>query len=214
MDCTGMNDRTSMRHLRIDLRIIADMVESGSRTLDVGCGDGALLDYLNNEKKVDGRGIELSSDGVNSCVSSGLSVIQGDADQDLDDYPNKSFDFVILGQTLQATREPHNVLENLVRIGEHAIVSFPNFGYWQIRSSLMLLGKMPQTEILSYNWYDTPNIHFCTIADFVALCHKKGITIEDGIALGRRGTARRIRSNGLFFANVFGEQAIFLLKKH
>lgn len=209
-----MGNQISKRHLRIDLRLIADMVETGSRALDVGCGDGALLDYLNNEKKVDGRGIELSSDGVNSCVSSGLSVIQGDADQDLDDYPNKSFDFVILGQTLQATREPHNVLENLVRIGEHAIVSFPNFGHWKIRLSLLLFGKMPQTKTLSYNWYDTPNIHFCTIADFVVLCRLIGITIEDGIALDRHGKAKKIGSNGLHSANFFGEQAIFLLKKN
>ena len=209
-----MISKIDKRSLRIDLRLIADMVESGSRALDVGCGDGALLDYLNNEKKVDGRGIELSSDGVNSCVSSGLSVIQGDADQDLDDYPNKSFDFVILGQTIQATREPHNVLENLVRIGNHAIVSFPNFGHWQIRLSLMFFGKMPQTKTLSYNWYDTPNIHFCTIADFVALCRAKGITIKDGVALDQRGKPKKIGSSGLHLANLFGEQAIFLLQKN
>ncbi len=198
--------------LRIDLRLIADMVEPGSRALDVGCGDGELLDYLNREKQVDGRGIELSSDGVNACVSSGLSVIQGDADQDLDDYPNQSFDFAILGQTLQATHEPHNVLKNLVRIGKHAIVSFPNFGYWQVRASLMFLGKMPQTKTLSYNWYDTPNIHFCTIMDFVALCQTLGIKIENGIALDRQGKTRKIGTKGMSFSNLFGEQAIFLLK--
>ena len=142
--------RTQLKklNLRVDLQLIAKMVESGSRALDVGCGDGALLDYLDHEKKVDGRGIELSSDGVNACVSSGLSVIQGDADQDLDDYPNQAFDYVILGQTLQATREPHNVLQNLVRIGKRAIVSFPNFGYWRVRAGLMFIGKMPQTKTL------------------------------------------------------------------
>ena len=117
--------------LRVDLELISKMIEPGSRALDVGCGDGALLDYLIYEKNVDGRGIELSSEGVNACVSSGLSVIQGDADQDLDDYPDQAFDYVILGQTLQATREPHNVLKNLVRIGRRAIVSFPNFGNCQ-----------------------------------------------------------------------------------
>ena len=196
--------------LRVDLQLIAKMVEPGSRALDVGCGDGALLDFLNREKKVDGRGIELSSEGVNACVSSGLSVIQGDADQDLDDYPNQSFDYVVLGQTLQATREPHNVLKNLVRIGKRAIVSFPNFGYWRVRVSLMFVGKMPQTKTLSYNWYDTPNIHFCTITDFIILCSSLGIAIENGYALDRVGKVRAIGAPGMRFGSLLGEQAIFL----
>ena len=200
--------------LRVDLDLIAKMVEPGSRALDVGCGDGALLDYLNHKKGVDGRGIELSSDGVNACVASGLSVIQGDADQDLDDYPNQAFDYAILGQTLQATRQPHNVLKNLVRIGERAIVSFPNFGYWRVRASLMFFGKMPQTKTLSYNWYDTPNIHFCTITDFINLCNSLGIMIEQGFALDRVGLTRKIGASGMLCANLRGEQAIFLLKKY
>jgi len=208
-----MTTKLKKPNLRVDLQLIAEMIEPGSRALDVGCGDGALLDYLNQEKNVDGRGIELSSDGVNACVSSGLSVIQGDADQDLDDYPNQAFDYVILGQTLQATREPHNVLQNLVRIGKRAIVSFPNFGYWRVRAGLMFIGKMPQTKILSYNWYDTPNIHFCTITDFIVLCDSLGITIENGIALDRVGRTREIGRAGMRFANLRGEQAIFLLKK-
>ena len=199
--------------LRNDLELISKMVEPGSRALDVGCGDGDLLDYLIHEKNVDGRGIELSSEGVNACVSSGLSVIQGDADQDLDDYPDQAFDYVILGQTLQATREPHNVLRNLVRIGKRAIVSFPNFGYWRVRVNLMFLGKMPQTEILSYNWYDTPNIHFCTIIDFMGLCRSLGIKVENGIALDRTGRTREIGGTGMFFANLRGEQAVFLLNQ-
>jgi len=208
-----MTTKLKKPNLRVDLQLIAKLVEPGSRALDVGCGDGALLDYLNQEKKVDGRGIELSSDGVNACVSSGLSVIQGDADQDLDDYPDQAFDYVILGQTLQATREPHNVLQNLVRIGKRAIVSFPNFGYWRVRAGLMFIGKMPQTKTLSYNWYDTPNIHFCTITDFIVLCGSLGITIENGIALDRVGRTREIGRAGMRFANLRGEQAIFLLKK-
>ena len=199
-------------NLRGDLQIIANMVEPGSRLLDVGCGDGALLDYLIHEKGVDGRGVELSMQGVNACVSHGLSVIQGDADTDLDDYPDGAFDYVVLSQTLQATRAPRDVLGNMLRIGRRAIVSFPNFGHWRVRVSLMFEGRMPVTNALPHHWFDSPNIHSCTIKDFIQLCAELGIEIERSIALNHRGARRRIRSN-VALANLAGEQAVFLLTR-
>src|SRR5499427_1307714 len=152
--------------LRQDLRLIAEMIEPESRVLDIGCGDGALLAYLARHKNVDGRGIEISQSGVNACVGHGLSVIQGDADRDLDAYPANAFDVVVLSQTLQATRQPRRVLETLVRIGRRAIVSFPNFGFWRVRFGLAVRGRMPVTGLLDHQWYDSPNIHLCTIHDF------------------------------------------------
>ena len=201
------------RVIRIDLQLIADMVVPGSRVLDVGCGDGSLLDYLLHEKNVDGRGIELSMDGVNACVSQGLSVIQGDADKDLFDYPNSAFDYVILSQTLQATMAPREVLENLLRIGKRAIVSFPNFGYWRVRASLAFQGCMPRTKTLPHEWYDTPNIHFCTIRDFVRLCSNLEINIEKSLAINSRRLGPVFGSR-TFGANLLGEQALFLLKRN
>ncbi|MFP6732561.1 MAG: methionine biosynthesis protein MetW [Rhodospirillales bacterium] len=198
--------------LRGDLEVVANMVEPGSRLLDVGCGDGALLDYLIHEKGVDGRGVELSMEGVNACVSQGLSVIQGDADTDLDDYPDGAFDYVVLSQTLQATRAPRDVLGNMLRIGRRAIVSFPNFGHWRVRVSLMFEGRMPVTNALPHHWFDSPNIHSCTIKDFIQLCAELDIEIERSIALNHRGARRRIRSN-VALANLAGEQAVFLLTK-
>jgi methionine biosynthesis protein MetW len=198
--------------IRVDLQLIADMIEPGSRVLDVGCGDGALLDYLWHFKQVDGRGMEISTQGVNACVSAGLSVIQGDADGDLKDYPDHAFDYVVLSQTLQASRAPRTMLEHLTRIGRHAIVSFPNFAHWRARFHLALHGRMPVNDALPYEWYDTPNIHLCTIRDFTALCDALGISVVQSIALDYRGRARRIRSQP-FLANLLGAQAVFLLKK-
>ena len=163
---------------RVDLVLVAEMVERGAKVLDVGCGDGELLRLLGETRGVDGRGIELSREGVNECVAKGLAVIQGDADTDLADYPDDAFDYVILSQTLQATRHPRVVLEHMLRIGRRAVVSFPNFGHWQVRLQLLFAGHMPQTDILPYSWYDTPNIHHCTIKDFRQLCD--GDRGEDG----------------------------------
>jgi methionine biosynthesis protein MetW len=197
--------------IRIDLQLIADMINPGSRVLDVGCGDGTLLDYLMHFKSVDGRGIELSQQGVNACVTQGLSVIQGDADTDLRDYPSDAFDYVVLSQTLQATVNPRSVLLEMARIGRHAIVSFPNFGYWRVRMQLLFRGRMPRTRALAHDWYDTPNIHLCTITDFVALADRVGVTIERALTLDRTGT--RVHERKGVLANLLGEQAVFLLSR-
>lgn len=197
---------------RIDLVIVADMVERGSRVLDVGCGDGTLLRMLQDGRGADGRGIELSQAGVNQCVARGLSVIQGDADTDLAAYPEASFDYVILSQTLQATRRPKVVLEHMLRIGRRAVVSFPNFGHWKIRTKLFFGGRMPVTENLPVSWYETPNIHFCTIRDFVALVDELGARIEKGVALDAGGHQVQV-GMPYWVWNLFGEQAVFVLSR-
>ncbi len=198
--------------IRSDLERIADWVEPGSRVLDVGCGEGELLHALVHRKGVDGRGLELSMDGVRHCVAQGLAVIQGDADADLKDYPSDSFDYVILSQTLQATRAPRDVLEHMVRIGRHVIVSVPNFGYWRVRVDLLLRGRMPVTDRLGHEWYETPNIHFCTIADLAMLCRDMGITIERSLILGAADRPV-LASADSFRANWLGVQGVFLLHR-
>ena len=195
---------------RVDLHVIAGFVSEGARVLDVGCGDGALLEMLARDKKVDGRGIEISQKGVNETVARGLSVVQGDADSDLVYYPDKAFDYAILSQTLQATGNPKTVLESMLRIGRKAIISFPNFGHWRIRRQFVIQGRMPITENLPYSWYDTPNIHFCTIRDFVALADEIGAEIQEAVALYGNG-GRISTSTPWTIWNLFGEQAVFVM---
>ncbi len=199
-------------HQRVDLLLIAQMVTQGARVLDVGCGTGELLKLLENEKQVDGRGIELSQSGVNFCVAKGLSVIQGDADHDLVNYPDQAFDYAILSQTLQATMRPKDVLEELLRIGRRVIVSFPNFGHWKIRLQMLIHGQMPVTHNLPEGWYETPNIHFCTIKDFLTLCGMIGARVERAVALNGQGQPL---GPGVpdYFNNLLGQQAIFLLTR-
>ena len=196
--------------LREDLRLVADMIMPGSRVLDLGCGDGELLYFLVHHKNVDGRGMELSQGGVNACVRNGLSVIQGDADNDLRDYPTQAFDYIVLSQTLQATRHPHEVLRHLVRIGRHAIVSFPNFGHWRMRLRLLKEGRMPRTPVLPHHWYDTPNIHLCTILDFIDLCDEESIVVERNVTLDEQGRAYRLDPRGRL-ANLLAAQGLFML---
>lgn len=209
-----MSDAVLRRALtdRADFRLIEELVNEGTRVLDVGCGDGALLQLLVERRNVDGRGVELSQEGVNNAVAQGLSVIQGDADRDLADYPDDAFDYVILSQTIQATKRPDEVLRQLLRIGRRAIVSFPNFGHWQVRWSLAIGGRMPVTRKLPYHWYDTPNIHFCTIRDFVALCDTMNVKVERAVVLDNRGH-RLTGEKPLWYVNLAGDQAVFLLKR-
>jgi methionine biosynthesis protein MetW len=197
---------------RVDLLMIADMVETGARVLDVGCGDGQLMQLLSERRNADCRGIELTREGVAKCVARGLAVIQGDADTDLVDYPDDAFDYVILSQTLQATRRPRFVLEQMLRVGRRAIVSFPNFGHWRARGHLVFKGRMPVTENLPDNWYDTPNIHFCTIRDFIGLVQELGATAEQSRALNASGKPLGVNAPWWFW-NVFGEQGVFLLRR-
>lgn len=197
---------------RLDLRLIAGMIAPKSRVLDIGSGDGALLDHLVHERQVDGRGIEIDMAEVARSVAMGLSVIHADADRDLEFYPDGAFDYAVLSRTLQATARPRDVLGQMLRIATRAIVSFPNFGHYEVRLRLLLGGRMPRTATLDRTWYDTPNIHMCTIADFFDLCAAEGYRVERWLGVdgaGRRAPWQRSR----WLANLFAEQGLFLLSR-
>lgn len=198
--------------LRPDLLAIADLIPAGARVLDIGCGTGTLLAHLQNEKKVDVHGMDIDGEKVSATLARGLSAVQGDADRDLKFYPDNAFDYVILGETLQATQHPKDVLNEILRISKKAVVSIPNFGYWKNRAYLSLRGRMPVTSKLSYQWYETPNIHFCTIRDFVFLAEELGCTIEQRLWLGIDGKARPFTGRGRI-ANLLSPEGIFVLSK-
>ncbi len=195
-------------NLRKDLVLISELINSNEKVLDIGCGDGNLLSHLLKIKKVECRGIELSQTGVNECVKKGLSVIQGDANFDLNDYPDLSFTTAILSQTIQAMIYPDSVIENLIRIAKRAIISFPNFGYWKIRRDLFFSGLMPKNGALPFEWYNTPNIHLCSIKDFINFCEQRGIKINEFLYLNEEG-----EKLGSLFNNFRAYQAIFCVSK-
>lgn len=192
--------------LRADLAAVAAAVPEGARVLDIGCGNGQLLAWLRDTKGVEGRGIELDPDDVAAAVGRGLAVVQGDADTDLADYPDAAFDVVILSNTLQAMQRPMAVLNELVRIGRCAVVSFPNFGHWRVRASLALSGRMPVTRSLPVSWHETPNIHFCTISDFEALARDMGLTVQGRTALN---DGRPVA----LWPNLLGDTGVFVLRR-
>lgn len=198
--------------MRVDQQLIAQMIAPGSRVLDVGSGDGALIDHLYKTRSCDARGIEIDMQSVTQSIANGLPVVHGDADHDLAHYPDDTFDFVVLQRTLQAVEQPREVLRQMLRIGRHAIVSFPNFGHWRLRFQLLTTGRMPMTQVWSTPWYITPNIHPCTIRDFLVLCDQEHYCVQQWLAIDEAG-ARAPWRRSVRFANLFGEQALFLLSR-
>jgi len=198
--------------MKKEFKIISELIENNTRVLDVGCGDGTLMKYLKDEKNVDTRGLEISKNNVQNCTSKGLSVIEGNAEKDLHQFPNLSFDYVVLSQTLQAFYNPEKVIDDLLRVANKAIVTIPNFGHWKVRIHLLLKGTMPITETLPNEWYSTPNLHMCTIKDFFNFCSKKKIELYKSIALNDEKTSK-INSGNINIKNLSSELGIFLIKK-
>ncbi|MFL2896133.1 MAG: methionine biosynthesis protein MetW [Candidatus Pelagibacter sp.] len=198
--------------MKKEFQIISELVKNNSRVLDVGCGDGILMKYLKDNKNVDSRGLEISKEKVQICIAEGLSVIEGNAEDDLKQFPDLSFEYAILGQTLQAFYKPEKVIDDLLRVSKKAIITIPNFGYWKIRIHLLLKGTMPVNKHLPNEWYNTPNLHMCTIKDFVNFCNKKNINLFRSIALHEE-TVSEINNKNLNVKNLFSELGIFLVEK-
>ena len=198
--------------MKQEFKIIADLIQSNTRVLDVGCGDGTLMEFLKNNNKIDIRGIEISKNNVQQCIGKGLTVIEGDAEKDLSQFPDGSFDLVILSQTLQAFVNPEKVISELLRVGKKAIVTIPNFGYWKVRLHLLIKGTMPITRTLPDEWYNTPNLHMCTIQDFFNFCKKRKINLYNSIALQNLKSSK-ITNTNLTLKNLTAGLGIFLIEK-
>ena len=198
--------------MKKEFQIISDLIKSNTRVLDVGCGDGTLMKYLKDNKNVDTRGLEISKDKVQICVSKGLTVIEGNAEKDLKQFPNSSFNYAILSQTLQAFYNPEKVIDDLLNVAEKAIVTIPNFGFWKVRLDLLIKGTMPVTKNLPDEWYNTPNLHMCTLKDFFNFCSKKKIKLYKSIALHEKKTSE-ISNFNLSLKNFSSELGIFLIEK-
>ena len=196
--------------MKKEFKVIADLLPKNVRVLDVGCGDGSLMNHLIKEKNIEARGLELKKENVTKCIYKGLPVIEGNAETELHQFPNQSFDFVILSQTLQAFYNPEKVLKDLLRIGKSVIISIPNFGYWKVRTSLLFFGKMPVTKTLPNSWYSTPNLHMCTIKDLFHFCVEKNIEIKRAVGINEDKTSE-IKKSNLEIKNFFSKLGIFLI---
>ena len=196
--------------MKKEFKVIADLLPNNTRVLDIGCGDGSLMSLLNEEKHIEVRGLELNQENVQECIHKGLPVIQGNAETELHQFPDKSFDYVVLSQTLQAFYEPEKVLRNLLRIGKSVVISIPNFGFWKVRIKLLFFGEMPVTKTLPNTWYNTPNLHMCTIKDLFNFCDEKKINIEKVVGVNENKTSIIKRSN-LEIKNLFSKVGIFLI---
>tara|TARA_B100000886_G_scaffold204929_1_gene141521 strand:+ start:221 stop:829 length:609 start_codon:yes stop_codon:yes gene_type:complete len=196
--------------MKKEFKVIADLLPNNTRVLDVGCGDGSLMSLLNEEKHIEVRGLELNQENVQECIHKGLPVIQGNAETELHQFPDKSFDYVVLSQTLQAFYEPEKVLRNLLRIGKSVVISIPNFGFWKVRIKLLFFGEMPVTKTLPNTWYNTPNLHMCTIKDLFNFCDEKKINIKKVVGVNENKTSEIKRSN-LEIKNLFSKVGIFLI---
>ena len=198
--------------MKTEFKIIAELIENKKRVLDVGCGDGTLMKLLKENKEIDTRGLEISKNKVQNCIGKGLSVIEGNAEEDLKQFPDSSFDYVILSQTLQAFYNPEKVINDLLRVSKKAIVTIPNFGFWKVRLHLLIKGTMPKTKNLPDEWYNTPNLHMCTIKDFYNFCYDREIKLDKSLALNNEKTSQ-IYSTNLSIKNLSSELGIFLIGK-